>query len=1062
MNKLVSCVMTIASVAVLAACGGSSSESTPAASAAPPGTAQTLRAKPAPKPGVLDPRLQKATGPQRIWVSLAEPSVVAFKSTRMRALGVAPQTRSFNSKADTSAQSAAEQAGKAEVAAHRQAVLQRQSEIAGQMQGMGARELARVHLAHNAVAVSVDAGALAAIASLPGVVKVRPVIDYEVMLGEVVPYVGGKAAQAAGRTGKGVRIAIIDSGIDYTHRSFGGAGTREAYVAAHGEARDDPKARTRDGLFPTPKVIGGYDFVGENWPVGPEVPDEDPIDFGGHGSHVADIAAGRSADGTHVGMAPDASLIALKVCSYVGNCSGVGLLQAIDYALDPNGDGDTSDAVDVINMSLSSRRGQIGDDLSLASANAVALGVVIVGSAGNFGDVPYLVGSPSTADGVISVAQTRLPSTKAVSLAIASPASIAGTYSDTLTYTKAPIDGDVSGEVAYFGRGCPAGTAVPPNPADDPVLADVSGKIALIDITDCLAGVKIDYAAKAGARGVLMGYSRPGAVGLNGFGVVGKVLPTLVIPLSLTTSIKERLTAGDKVNVTILGATGISFAGSMATTSARGPSTSTQRIKPEIGAPGAATSAISGSGAGESEFGGTSGAAPVVAGAAALLIEAHPGFSPERIKALLMNSAETGYTNRASLPNEPAPATRIGAGEVRVDRALALTSLATNPAQQSAALAFGALEVDRKTVTAPQMLRIENFAAVAKRFTLKQNFRDPAEAASGAVTMKMPTNVVVPANGSIDVQIALMIDPDKLPSWELLGGFEGGDGAKFNGPEFDGMLTLVAGAEKLSVPWHVLPRRAAATEASWAAAKPGQSALQLVNRGSETGLYDLFSLVGTSPQLPASAQPEPGDEFALIDLRAVGVRQVPESYCGEVGGCIEFALSTYGRRAHPEVTRFDVGIDTDGDGKPDHVVASLPAAGEAGAGQTLVYATRLSTGEITSYFYADVDLNSGSIILTASLAGLGLADGQTIGFGVNAIDNYYNGRITDSVAGMRFTIAGARFAAAGDAFGEVAPRGAARVVVNRSAVPDDKSTESGMLVMHRRNAGTEADVLKAY
>ncbi len=1067
MHKLVRCAVTIATITTLAACGGGSSVPTEGSSSnveAPLATAPVFRPRQAPKAAVLDPRLIKTSGPQRVWVTLSEPSIAAFKATRMRALGVPMQARSLGVKPDARALSAAEQAGKSELTAHRQGVLARQNEIAGQMRSLGARELARVHLAHNAVAVSVDASALASIASLPGVIKVRPVIDYEVALDQVVPYVGGKAAQAAGRTGKGVRIAVIDSGIDYTHRNFGGAGTREAYVAAQGGDRNDPKASTRDGLFPTAKVIGGHDFVGENWPVGPETPDDDPIDFAGHGSHVADIIAGRSADGAHVGMAPDALLIALKVCSYTGSCSGIGLLQAIDYALDPNGDGDTSDAVDVINMSLSSRRGQIGDDLSVAAANAVALGVVVVASAGNFGDVPYLVGSPSTADGVISVAQTRLPSTKAVSLAVSSPASIAGTYTDTLTYTKAPIDGDVNGEVAYFGRGCPAGTTFdPPNTVDDPVLADVSGKIALIDITACLAGVKIDAAAKAGAIGVLMGYSRPGALGLNSFGAVGKVLPTLVIPLSLTTSIKERLAAGDKVSVSVLGATGISFAASMATSSARGPATSTQFIKPEIGAPGAATSAIAGGGAAESEFGGTSGAAPVVAGAAALLIEAFPGHSPERIKAMLMNSAETAtYTNRPSLPNETAPVTRIGAGELRVDRALALTSLAMNPAQHSAALAFGALEVERKTVTAPQTLRIENFAAVPKRFALKQNFRDAAEAASGAVTMKMPPNVVVPANSHVDVQVALLIDPDKLPSWVIRGGYEGGDGALFNGPEFDGYLTLVAGTEKLSVPWQVLPRRAAATEASWAAARPGQVALQLRNRGSELGQYDVFSLVGTSPQLPASSQPEPGDEFALIDLRAVGVRLVPESYCGEVGGCIEFALSTHGRRAHPEVSRFEIGIDTNGDGKPDYVVQSLPAAGEAGAGQTLVYASRLDTGEITSYFYADVDLNSGNMILTVSMAGLGLADGQTIGFGVNAIDNYYTGRVTDSMTGMRFTIASARFGAVGDPFGEVASHGATRVVMTRSLVPNAKSTESGVLVMYRRNAGAEADILKVH
>src|SRR6185436_12943488 len=89
----------------------------------------------------------------------------------------------------------------------------------------------------------------------------------------------------------------------------------------------DPLSTTLDGLFPTAKVIGGYDFVGEAWPTfGDRSEDPDPIDFQGHGTHVADIIAGKSADGTHVGMAPGAKLLAIRVCSAVAtSCNGVAL-----------------------------------------------------------------------------------------------------------------------------------------------------------------------------------------------------------------------------------------------------------------------------------------------------------------------------------------------------------------------------------------------------------------------------------------------------------------------------------------------------------------------------------------------------------------------------------------------------------------------------------------------------------------------------------------------------------------------------------------------------------------
>src|SRR5262249_16771359 len=160
-------------------------------------------------------------------------------------------------------------------------------------------------------------------------------------------------------------------------RFFGGPGTAAAYQAAYGTSTADPKNTTTDGLFPTAKVIGGFDFVGEKWPNGPLASDPDPIDCGPsviptpsparHATHVAAIIAGN--DGaSQKGVAPGASLYAVKVCSAVSSsCSGIALLEGIEFALDPNGDGDISDAVDVINMSLGAAYGQIQDDLAEAS-----------------------------------------------------------------------------------------------------------------------------------------------------------------------------------------------------------------------------------------------------------------------------------------------------------------------------------------------------------------------------------------------------------------------------------------------------------------------------------------------------------------------------------------------------------------------------------------------------------------------------------------------------------------------------------------------------------------------
>jgi subtilisin family serine protease len=180
------------------------------------------------------------------------------------------------------------------------------------------RVLGETESATNLVSLRIDASKIAKLATDPNVVSISPVIDYEKALDETVGYIGAKAVQASGVTGRGIRVGVLDSGIDYTHVAFGGAGTDAAYEAAYGESTDVSRNVTLDGLFPTTKVAGGFDFVGESWPGddGIEDPDPDPIDFEGHGTHVADIIGGKK------GVAPGVKLYALKVCSAVAtSCS---------------------------------------------------------------------------------------------------------------------------------------------------------------------------------------------------------------------------------------------------------------------------------------------------------------------------------------------------------------------------------------------------------------------------------------------------------------------------------------------------------------------------------------------------------------------------------------------------------------------------------------------------------------------------------------------------------------------------------------------------------------------
>jgi len=482
-----------------------------------------------------------------------------------------------------------------------------------------------------------------------------------------------------------------------------------------------------------------------------------------------------------------------------------------------------------------------------------------------------------------------------------------------------------------------------------------------------------------------------------------------------------------------------------------------QTIKPEIGAPGASLSAEVGTGTGETAFGGTSGAAPMVSGPAALLVQAFPNRTPLQIKAMLMNSAETTvFTNQALLPGGLAPITRIGGGELRVNRALGLNTIAYNRDSLSAALSFGALEAATPLVVS-QRLTIENLSGSYKSYTVTPTFRYADDQASGAVKVLTRSRIHVSGRGRESLEVVLVIDPTKLPDWTLDGGSLGGRGDLLNGPEYDGYITLTSGSEKLSVPWHVLPRKAAATIASLSGGKAGPS-VKLRNFGFDAGEYEVFSLTGQSTKLPRPGAGDPGtagSNEAVIDLRSVGVRYAADA------DVIEFAINTNGRRAHPAYPGgFEVDIDTNGDGVPDFAVYNSELGAFGTSGQTVVNVVDLATGAGGIYYYADADLNSGNIILTAPASVMGLTPGQTISFDVLAYDNYFSGNVSDSIAGMRFTPGSARYAAATGITGSVPRLSSANLPVVTSTVADTASSESGLLLMYRRNAVSEADAIR--
>jgi subtilisin family serine protease len=964
---------------------------------------------------------------------------------------------------------------KAQQRAHLDQLAQKQNGVMGQIRSLGGRELGRVSKALNAVFASVDAARIPDIRAMPGVLSVRPVINYEMDLSETVPYIGAAAVQAAGVDGTGIRVAVLDSGIDYTHAYFGGPGTAAAYAAAYGTSTADPLNTTLDGLFPTAKVVGGYDFVGEVWPA-PDaprcgnnpngtpracvVPDPDPIDCGpaaipapcagSHGTHVADIVGGNDG-GSHKGVAPGASLYAVKVCSAVAtSCSGVALLMGMDFALDPNGDGDISDAVDVVNMSLGSNYGQKEDDLSAASANAVRLGVVVVAASGNAADRPYITSSPASTPEVISVAQTHVPSASVFPLVINSPASIAGIYTNTATVDWAPIGAGFSNvPVAFVGRGCPADSPAPVPPGGDPYLADPAGKVALIDRGACNISLKVDRAAAAGAVGALIGLVAPGDAVTFSFGGGTQFVPTLIITQATSNAIKANLAA--PVIASVSPAVTVPLVGSMVGSSARGPSVSYNAIKPDIGAPGASMSAVAGSGTGAQGFGGTSGATPMVAGSAALLLDAYPSRTPAELKSVLMNTAETTIQiNPATLPGVLAPITSVGGGEVRVNRALNSKTAAWDEQAQTGSLSFGFAMVSGSQ-NINKTVRVRNYGSTARTYAITSSFRYADDAASGAVAVNVPSSISVPGNSSATFSVKVKVTASKLPVWTLNGGTRGGDGFRLQGVEFDGYIGIADATDNVKVPWQILPHRAAAVTpaATSVTLSGGAGTLGLSNAtGAVNGRVDVFSLLGTSGKIPPPFLPGPGDELAVVDLRATGARLV-----GIGGGAfgVQFAVNTFGARAHPNYpAEFDVYIDNNRDGRFDFVIFNLENGGFGATGQNVTAVFNLVTGAASVFFFTDADLDSGNAILTAPLAALGLTPGSQFDFSVFACDNYFSGVCTDAIEGMTYTLGTPRYVGSGVPGTGVPAGGSSTLTINAIPGGDVASpSQTGLLLMLR-------------
>ena len=973
------------------------------------------------RPSVLDASLRSATGTRRVVVHLTAESVGE----------VAAEGGSV----------VAQRGAMGEVTSQQDAFLDR----------AGQSVLGRTEVALNAVILEVDAARLTALATDPAVERITPVIDYEYDLPETVPSIGASAVHTAGFTGQGVTVAVLDSGIDYTHAAFGGPGTGATYDAAYGP--NTGSAANRDTpTWPAPgtHIVGGFDFVGEAWPFDDEAADPDPIDCGGkpvvpaitgvptcqggHGTHVADIIGGEA------GVAPDVDLHAVKVCSAVStSCSGVALLLGMDYALDPDGDANVEDHVDIVNLSLGSPYGQAFDDsLAQAVETASAIGVLTVAASGNSSDKPYVTGTPGAATSALSVAQTAVPSSTLALMEILEPAEVAGEYEAVFQPWSAPLATAIEEPLLFDessnGRrlGCRLDDDDPatPNPATLNPFPDGSldGWIVLVERGGCNFSEKIANIALAGGVAGIIGLVTEELPFEGSFGDCQEDACHDIPGFMIAQDISEALqTASNDAPplVRFDPASGLSLEGTVVGSSSRGPAMLTNLVKPEIAAPGASVSAEAGTATETTPFGGTSGAAPMVSGSAALLMDAlaADGRTPAEIKSLLMNYAETEIHNGA--PQDPvgsplAAIQRIGAGEVRVDRSLDGADFAAwDSVLETAALSFGFVDAHQATTTLTRQVTVANYGGAATTFDIDPSFRFADDAANGAVAISAPATVLVPAGGTGTFNVTLAIDGDALREWTASSG-SGDDPAPFDLLEYDGYVELTAAGETpLHLAWHVLPRRSGSTAPSSTTVvldeefggQPSGS-VPLTNSGASLTAIDGYSLIGESPNLPAGAS---GAEAPRPDIRYAGVQTIPvdASLCTSEF-LLLLAVNTWERQTHANApASFEWDIDTDGDGAYDWAVFNTEVAGDLSDGRNVVVALNLPDQDVdTALFLTDHATNSSNTVLPicGEQIGLGPSDlGTPLTADLFAIDTYYAGAVTDVITGLDFAPLGERY-----------------------------------------------------
>jgi len=860
-----------------------------------------------------------------------------------------------------------------------------------------ARIIYRVQQVYNGIALNIEEKELATVAKLPGVKAIQPLPTYYPSDLNSASLIGASTVwnnSGLNFHGEGIKIGIIDSGIDYKHANFGGNGT---------------------DIFPTTKVISGTDFVGDAYDgTNIPAPDDDPLDCiaNGHGTHVAGIAAGQGVDlsgnpytGPYnstldpanfrigPGIAPQADLYALRVFG----CSGGSqlIVPAIEWAVANN--------LDVINLSLGSGFGADTDATAVAANNAASAGVIVVAASGNSGDTFYATSSPGSADRAISVASSVDAGSVSSKFVIVSPGGIAGQYvaTEALFGPDLAISGPLTATVGFAATN-PKACA----PFSSSEAALVNGNIALVERGGCSFKQKVVYAQSAGASGVLVYNDQPGdPITMFDDETVSTpiLIPSMMTDLATGNLIKANL-GGAVVKVTLTAqfrntlTINNAQVDTLSSFSSRGPRRGDSYLKPDLTAPGDTVySTKVGSVNQGLSLSGTSMASPQVAGAAALLKQANPGWSVEEVKASLMNTATH------DLLTSPGSSTkygvsRIGAGRLDLVNATGSKVLAFNGDNSGrVSLSYGAPEITSITILT-RTIRLVNKGISDQNYNVAYTALTDAP---GVTVTPSSSTVTVPASGSVTITVQLTANPALMRhSQDAALSATQDNQPRFWLSEEGGYITLTPSVgQVLRVPLYAAPRPASnmigSATLNFGTQASATTTINLSGTAINTGSNfptDIQSLVTplewqysspSDPTITATAQ--------SADLQYVGIGS-DYRLSNSLGNTnIYFGLATYANWSTPQAldTEFLIYIDSNNDGLDDYLLYNTSyaeAKGNSNPSDSLVsYLCPLNGGScagqpepypfLGGYSPASKDLpiyNTNALVLSVPATRLGL------------------------------------------------------------------------------------------